>query len=69
MPRFEDRANWVVNQEEQQATFLNRSGLRDEPQNNRSPWSSACQQPGLTPEPPLLIHGYPMHVGRIRGYY
>jgi hypothetical protein len=56
MPRYEDRANWVVNQEEQQKTFLNRSGLREEPQNNRSCWSSACAQPNRTPEPPLRLH-------------
>jgi hypothetical protein len=34
-----NRANWVVNQE-QVETPLNRSGLKSEPRNNISPWST-----------------------------
>jgi hypothetical protein len=65
MPDTTDRPNWIVNQEEQQATFLNSSGLKEEPR-KYSPWSTGH---GPCPEPePIRIHGYPMDVGRIRGF-
>jgi hypothetical protein len=53
-----ERANWVNNMETEK-TYLNSTGLKDEPQNNVSPWSTG-RGPCADPEP-LKLHGYPYY--------
>ena len=57
MPK--ERANWIVNMEEQQKTFLNSSGLKEE-KNNHGPTCSD-HGPKVTP---LDIHGSPWRTAK-----
>ena len=56
-----ERANWIVNMEEQQKTFLNSSGLKEE-KNNHGPW---CSDRGPRPEPQVQ-HGSPWRTPKRR---